>query len=117
MKYVYASRMGHVEELVKKLNLEATKINDGSEVVDEPFVLFTYTDGAGVIPEVVATFLQKNGKNIQAVVASGNMERHSATFCFAGDKVSEMYEVPCLYKVDGSGTDADVEAISKVLPR
>lgn len=43
------------------------------------------------------------------------MERHADTYCFAGDIIAKEYNVPCLYKVDGSGTDEDVESIRKLI--
>ena len=46
MKIVYASRTGHVEILMNKLNINnPTRIMSGDEKVDEDFLLFTYTDG------------------------------------------------------------------------
>lgn len=39
MKYVYASRSGNVEELVHVLGLEAMKIKDGTETMDQDFIL------------------------------------------------------------------------------
>lgn len=51
MKLVYASRKGHVEELVKKLNYpDVLKIETGEEVVNEDYFLITYTDGKGILP-------------------------------------------------------------------
>ena len=50
MKIVYASRTGHVEILMNKLNINnPTRIMSGDEKVDEDFLLFTYTDGYGDI--------------------------------------------------------------------
>ena len=59
MKIVYASRTGHVEILMNKLNINnPTRIMSGDEKVDEDFLLFTYTDGYGDIPAEVETFLE-----------------------------------------------------------
>ncbi len=115
MKYVYASRMGHVEKLVQALSLDALKIVDGTEVVTEDFTLFTYTDGNGIVPPVVVTFLEKNGANLKAVVASGNSTRHPNTFCFAGKLIAEAYGVPVLANVEDEGTAEDVAAIKAKL--
>ncbi len=112
MKYVYASRMGHVEQLVNALSLEAIKIVNGDEAVNEDFILFTYTDGHGIVPANVVAFLEKNGSYLKGVVASGSMERHADTFAWAGDIIAKDYNVPCLYKVDGSGTQEDQEKIA-----
>lgn len=103
MKYVYASRSGKTEKLVQDLGLEGIKINDGSEVIGEDFILFTYTDGHGIVPPTVVDFLKNNGANIKGVVATGNLERHGDTYCFAGDIIAKEYNVPCYGKIDGAG--------------
>ncbi|MCR4617632.1 MAG: class Ib ribonucleoside-diphosphate reductase assembly flavoprotein NrdI [Lachnospiraceae bacterium] len=111
MKFVYASRNGHVEGIVNRLDLqEAMKIKDGSEKIDGDFVLFTYTDGQGIIPKIVENFLAEN-KGIKAVVGSGNVERHPDTFNFAADKIAEQFNVPVLAKVNMDGTEAELKDI------
>jgi len=114
MKYVYASRMGHVEGIVNRLGLNADIITDGSEKVDGDYVLFTYTDGKGIIPEIVEKFLAAN-PGIKAVVGSGSMERHADTFNFAAEKIGKQYNVPILAKLDMDGTDEDIKTIKEKL--
>ena len=115
MKVVYASRQGHVEGMINKLGLtEAVKIENGSEVVEGDYVLFTYTDGAGVIPGIVEKFLENN-TGVKAVVGSGNRARHEATFNFAADKIAEKYGASIIAKVDDGGTDEELEDIKKAL--
>lgn len=102
MKVVYASRTGNVEALIGKLGItDALHIEDGTEKVSEDYILFTYTDGFGDVPYEVSDFLENN-PSIKGVIASG-------------DKISEDYHVPCLYKVENDGTDDDVEAIKELL--
>jgi len=115
MKVAYASRMGHVEGIVKKLNIkEALKIVDGSEKIDGDYVIFTYTDGKGIIPKTVESFLQAN-PNVKAVVGSGSMERHADTFNFAAIKIGEQYNIPVLAKLDMDGTDEELKDIKAKL--
>lgn len=115
MKYVYASRMGHVEQLVNALQLDALKIVNGDEIMDEDFILFTYTDGNGIVPASVVSFLENNNTLLKGVVASGSMERHADTFAWAGDIIAKQYQVPCLYKVNGSGTKEDQDKIAQCI--
>lgn len=115
MKFAYISRMGKTENLVKHLGLEALKIETGNEVMDEPFILFTYTDGNGIVPPTIDTFLASNKDNLKGVIATGSMARHADTYCFAGDIISKNYNVPCLAKVDGEGTQEDWDLISSKL--
>lgn len=114
MKYVYSSRTGNVESIVTKLGIDALRIDDGSEIVDEPFILFTYTDGYGEVPMEVDTFLMGNSNNIQGVVCSGDTG-YGEAFCQAGDVIAETYDVPCLYKVENDGTDEDIMKIKELI--
>ena len=91
MKLVYASRTGNVQKLIDRLGIEATKIEDGSEKVDGEYLLITYTDGNGIIPEVVEKFIEGNRDGLIAAAVSGNSERHPDTFCDAADRLCANY--------------------------
>ena len=114
MKYAFASRTGNVEEIVNSLGIDALRINDGSESIDEPYILFTYTDGYGDVPAEVESFLMANGTLIQGVVCSGDTNYGDA-YCQAADKISEDYGCEILYKVENSGTPEDIENIKKAI--
>ena len=117
MKIVYASRNGHVEGIVNRLGIkDAIKIVTGDEKVDDEFVLFTYTDGQGIVPPVVDKFLKAN-KTIKAVVGSGNSARHPTTFNFAVDKIADEFDVPIIARVDGDGTERDLSEIKNCLEK
>lgn len=114
MKVVYASRTGNVESIIGKLGIDALRIEDGSESIDEDYIIFTYTDGYGDVPYEVDEFLQNNSEHVKGVVVSGDTG-YGEAYCKAGDVISEQYNVPCLYKVENDGTDEDIEAIKKVI--
>ena len=117
MKIVYASRTGNVESIINRLEVsEPLRIEDGSEECQEEYILFTYTDGYGDIPYEVETFLEKNGDKIKGVIASGDTG-YGEAYCQAGDKISEQYNVPYLYKVENAGTDEDIEKIKDILSK
>ena len=44
-------------------------------------------------------------------------QSYGEAYCLAGDKIAETYDVPCLYKVENSGTDSDVIAIKEILEK
>ena len=111
MNYVYASRTGNVEKLIQALNLDALKLTDGTETADGDFILFTYTDGHGIVPPVVDLFLKSNGTRLKGVIVSGNMQRHADTFCAAGQIISDTYNVPVIAQVDGAGDSFDHKSI------
>lgn len=114
MKYVYASRTGNVESLVQKLGIDAIRIEDGSEKMDEDYILFTYTDGYGDVPMEVDAFLANNGMRLSGIVVSGSKD-YGEAYCKAGDVIAEQYDAPVLYQVENDGTDEDVEAILKAI--
>jgi protein involved in ribonucleotide reduction len=114
MKYVYASRTGNVESIIGRLGIDALRIESGSESVDEPFILFTYTDGYGDIPGEVEDFLLANGDKIQGVVVSGD-QGYGEAFCQAGDKIAETYGCDVLYRVENDGTEEDIAKIAEVI--
>ncbi len=111
---VYASRTGNVQSLVDSLGLEAKNISE-ADGIGEDYILFTYTDGAGDIPYEVDDFLAKNSSHLKGVVASGDYAYGDDNFCASGDKIAEMYGVPCLYKVENSGTDEDIAKLLDIL--
>ena len=73
MKIYYASRMGKVEKLAKMVSEEAIKIETADLEVNEDFVLFTYTDGHGIVPAIVEEFL----KNTRS---SSDLQPHKSGF-------------------------------------
>ena len=108
MTYVYASRMGKTEKLIEKLAIDAMKIENGTETVKGNYILFTYTDGNGVVPNIVESFLENNPDGLKGVVAGGSRERHAATFGWAGDIISKKYNVPVF-------TRSRVKAVKRML--
>ena len=108
MTYVYASRMGKTEKLIEKLAIDAMKIENGTETVKGNYILFTYTDGNGVVPNIVESFLENNPDGLKGVVAGGSRERHAATFGWAGDIISKKSNVPVF-------TRSMVKAVKRML--
>lgn len=108
MKLVYMSRTGNVQSFVEKTGIADTfEIENGNEKVNEKFVLVTFTDGYGDLPEEVATFLSNNAEHLVAVAASGDMSYDEA-YCLAADVVADTYGVPIIGKFEFDGTDEDV---------
>jgi protein involved in ribonucleotide reduction len=109
MKIVYGSRTGNVETFVGKLGLSNTMlIKNGSETVDEEFVLITYTDGDGELPYEVEEFLGNNANFIRGVAGSGDKD-YGDNFCMAATIVSDQYGVPVLATFENDGERTDVE--------
>lgn len=114
MKVVFASRTGNVESIVDRLGVDALQIQDGSETVNEDYIIFTYTDGYGDVPMEVEDFLKGNSEHLKGVVVSGDTG-YGEAYCQAGDKIADEYHVECLYKVENDGTDDDIEEIKKLI--
>lgn len=107
MLIVYASKTGNVERFVKQTGFPSLKIEEGL-VVDEPFVLVTYTRGFGQVPVEVDRFILRNSRKMVGVASSGNLNWGVELFARSGDILSKRYEVPLLMKFELSGTGKDV---------
>lgn len=115
MKIAYASRTGNVESIVNQLDQDSIYISSGTETIDEPYILFTYTDGWGDVPFEVETFLAINDPSLlQGVVASGDYSYGDA-YCLAGDKIAQEHGTEVLYKVENAGTDEDIAKIKEII--
>ncbi|QXN70013.1 hypothetical protein U9I18_000124 [Bacillus phage KKP_4048] len=111
MLITYESLTGNVRRFVTKLkklhNVEVKEIHEGLEV-NEPFVHITYTVGFGQVPPKTSKFIENNKKYLKGVVSSGN-RNWGEFFGAAGDKLSSLYNVPLLLKIELSGTPTDIE--------
>ncbi|CAG7629676.1 Protein NrdI [Paenibacillus solanacearum] len=111
MLIAYDSKTGNVERFVAKLDMPSVKIEE-TLVVDEPFVLITYTTGFGQPPGKVLSFLKRNYRRLAAVSASGN-RNWGQGFARSADRIAELYCVPVLSKFELSGTREDVDRFKR----
>lgn len=102
----YDSRTGNVKRFVSKLDMDSIQITEDS-VINEPFVLITFTTGFGQVPPKTAKFLERNHRNLIAVSASGN-KNWGDSFAKSADIISESFGVPVILKFELSGTPNDV---------
>ncbi|GMK48466.1 MULTISPECIES: class Ib ribonucleoside-diphosphate reductase assembly flavoprotein NrdI [Paenibacillus] len=107
MLVVYDSRTGNVKRFINKLNMRAVPIGE-LDIVDEPYVLVTYTTGFGQVPERVMNFLNRNSNYLQGVSASGNRNWGDG-FAKSADTISSLFDVPVISKFELSGTNQDME--------
>lgn len=112
MLLLYASRTGNVRRFVSKLDFPSIPLTDDL-VVNEPYVLITYTDKFGEVPEPVRMFLeQTNGEFLKGVAASGN-RNWGKFFAKSADAISQQYHVPVLHKFEIAGMKKDIEIFKK----
>lgn len=114
MLLVYASKTGNVERFVQKLPLERYKISSGSEVVEQPCVLVTYTTGFGSVPSEVQRFVANNQHQILAVAASGN-RNWGNNFAKSAHSLSQQLSIPVLHTFEMSGTKRDIQTMLEQL--
>lgn len=107
MLITYDSRTGNVRRFVHKLDAECVQINE-ELLVDEPFLLVTYTTGFGQVPKKVEAFLSRNHNQLIGVAASGN-RNWGHSFAGSADVIAAKYDVPVICKFELSGTERDVE--------
>lgn len=106
---VYASRTGNVRFIVNKLGLPSIEISD-ELMVNEPYLIFTFTDGLGNVPKKVLEFLQQNHQYCKGVIASGNLN-FGKRFCESANKIAQMYDVPIIHKIDLRGYQNDYDLV------
>lgn len=119
----FSNYSNNTARFVEKLNLPSQRIplraSDPALEVDQPYVLILPTYGGGretsAVPKQVIRFLndENNRALIRAVVSSGNTN-FGATYCLAGDIVSEKCLVPVLHRFELLGTSEDVFAVQSV---
>jgi protein involved in ribonucleotide reduction len=111
MLIVYDSLTGNIQRFVDRLNMRNTKIRNNL-IVNEPYVLITYTTGIGEAPKRVLKFLEDNHSYIRAVISSGN-RNWGHRYGIAADIISNIYNVPILHKFELSGSDEDIKKITQ----
>ena len=115
MLIVYISKTGKIERFLEKTEYPNLKrIVDGTEMVNEPFILLTGTVGIGEIAQEVKDFLKNNHQLLKGVIGSGN-KNWGAMYCKAAYKVAKKFDVPMLMTFESAGTTHDVEEFNKVM--
>lgn len=107
---IYASRTGNVEWVINKLQLPSIELSQVQDV-NEHFIIFTYTDGLGNVPQIVEDFLNQHHQYCKGVIASGNINFGVNNFCGSADKISKQYNVPIIRKIDLRGCQQDYDHI------
>lgn len=115
MLVVYASKTGNVKRFVGKAGLDSLQISK-ELIINEKYVLVTYTTGFGAVPDEVSAFLKNNNKNLVGVVASGN-RNWGDMFGASADKISKQYGVPVLMKFEMSGTNKELDLFREIMSR
>lgn len=106
---VYASKTQNVARFIKKLKYtDILEVKTGSELVNQPFILVTYTTGFGEVPQEVADFLAQNHQLLRGVCASGN-RNWGANFAKAGTIIAQRYQVPLIHRFELAGLKQDIQ--------
>lgn len=116
MLIAYDSLTGNVKRFITKVSkdspsLKVVNVND-NPIINEKFILVTYTIGFGNVPATTEKFLNENHKNLIAVASSGNLVWGN-NFGKSGDIISQQYGVPLIIKFELSGTTKDVEKFTQ----
>lgn len=111
MLIVFASRTGNVRRFMNKTGFEAVQLTKDL-IVNEPFLLVTYTDKMGAVPGEVASFLENNSQYLRGVAASGN-RNWGKLFANSADIISALYSVPIILKFEMAGTKIEVDLFVK----
>lgn len=107
MKIIFHSRTGNIRRFIQKSGLQekAQKLEENL-LVNEPYLLITYTDKIGEVPSKVSQFLEKNAEHLVGVASSGN-KNFGNQFARSADVISNMYQVPIVCKFELAGNEND----------
>ena len=108
----FASRTGNVRHIISRLALPSAEIKPQT-TTQEPFLLFTYTDGLGEVPRVVAQFMEQSYALCKGIIVSGNSNFGHHVFCGAGDVLAKQYGIPIVRKIELRGFASDDQAIKE----
>lgn len=112
MLLIFASRTGNVKRFVNKLGFPSINLSD-DPIINEPYVLLTYTDKFGEVPILVQEFLERTeSKYLKGVAASGN-RNWGPRFAMSAEVISKQYQVPIIHQFEMAGTNKDIEYFKK----
>jgi len=111
---VYDSLTGLGKKFAKSLGLPSQSV---WKKLEEPCILVSRNSGAGQIPWTTKRFIRKNRHLIKGFVINGNQKRYPRTFCGATDKIVEQYGLRHICNIEGSGTEADRQAVKGFLEK
>lgn len=112
MVIVYDSLTGQSKRFAEKLNLSLFDINHYHIDNNEDILLVTRTFNFGEIPEPTKKFLDSHGHLVKGVCVSGN-RNWGKNYGAAGDKISNIYQIPLVLKFEASGFDRDVDVVKQ----
>ena len=115
MKLIYFTKTGNIERFIIKSNQKATQ-GSSSLIVDEDFVLITYTIGFGETPIEVSTFLEykDNYKFLKGIIGSGN-KNWGIKYCKAAFDIAEKYNVQVLQTFELAGNKHDMARFKTII--
>ena len=109
---VYDSLTGLGKKFANSLGLPSQSVWKNPEVA---CILVSRNSGAGQIPWTTKRFIKKYEHLIKGFVINGNQKRYPRTFCGATDKIVEQYGLRHIRNIEGSGTEADRQAVRDFL--
>ena len=114
MLIVYTSLTGNIDKfLIKTDHKENFKLITGNEIIDDKFIIMTYTINFGEIPEIVYKFLKNNYVNCIGVIGSGN-KNWGSSYCNATKLINEIWGIPILMNFELSGKDEDIDKFIRI---
>ncbi|GAB6548944.1 class Ib ribonucleoside-diphosphate reductase assembly flavoprotein NrdI [Bacillus cereus] len=113
---LYDSMTGNVKRFANKFaelpfNIKPLK---SISIIENEFILVTYTTGIAQIPSTTKYFLESNKSLLPemclGVVSSGN-RNWGDNFAASGDKIEAEYHIELLHKIEMAGSQKDVDII------
>ncbi len=116
MLLVYMSLMGNVTNFVEKTGMDSVELNPVSALfeIDEDYIIVIPTY-VGEINDDVRDLIEykDNFKHLVGFAASGNIAFGDDLYCINARELSDIYDIPIIFKFEYEGTDKDVEDFKK----
>lgn len=115
MKIAYMSLTGNVKNFVSKLNTEEPlEIISGDEIIDQPFLLVSFSPDAGEIPYEIEDFMEVHSELCKGVAISGD-KAYGEDYTLVAETISDEYDIPIVLRFEFDGTAEDVEVINNFI--
>lgn len=115
MKIVYFSKTNNIRRFVEKTGFAAI-CGQPDLLMDDAFILISYSKGFGETPDEVTAFLDNNDTDqyLRGICASGN-KNWGHLYCKSGHDLARKYNSQVLMTFELAGNEHDVNKFVKII--
>lgn len=116
IKVVFFSLTGNTRRFIEKLGMDSLEIEPMNPfiTIDTPYVIIAPTYDIEAT-ECINDFIENNDIELFKGVIGGGNRNFADLYCFTAKDIANDYNIPLLYTFEYSGTDEDVENVTKII--